>query len=91
MQKEFLSFYHAIFFEPKLSLRAKIVLNYGIAYNLLDIHNKNMLKHQDVSDFNKNYLHITRQINVKTIIIKAATDAPIATPRTSPSTSHCAP
>jgi len=25
------------------------------------------------------------------MIINAATDAPIATPRTSPSTSHCAP
>lgn len=34
------------------------------------------------------YLHITRHTRVRAMMIKAATEAPIATPSTSPSTSH---
>jgi len=37
------------------------------------------------------YLHIQRQTSVRRMITKAATDAPTATPRTSPSTSHFSP
>lgn len=37
------------------------------------------------------HLHMIRHTNVRTMIIKAATDAPIATPKTSPSTSHWVP
>jgi hypothetical protein len=41
--------------------------------------------------YEPNHLHMTKHINVRTIIITAATDAPTATPKTSPSISHCAP
>lgn len=43
------------------------------------------------NNLNESYLHMQRQMSVETMIMTAATEAPMATPRTSPSISHCAP
>jgi len=37
------------------------------------------------------YLHMQRQVSVRMMIMIAATEAPMATATTSPSSSHCRP
>lgn len=51
----------------------------------------NIFIRRNVKVNSQTYLHITRQISVRMMMMIAATDAPTATARTSPSTSHVAP